>query len=125
MDGTPRGRCRLVFALTLTLVGCGPDEPVNHVIAATNYDRRCASVADCRPITEGTAGCCGFAIICPNAAIALKAIPRYASDVQSATTCAVQPPCPAIDGIMCTGRITCTAGLCGLGSPPPDASATE
>jgi hypothetical protein len=114
-----------IVVLALTLAGCGAAPP-NHDIRAENYDRKCATVADCLPIIEGTAGCCGFGIACPNTAINRGALETYVSDVQSATTCGVQPPCPnpGQEG-PCSGRIACTAGMCALETPTADAASAD
>jgi len=115
---------RLRVALALFLVGCGsPAGTESHHISA-NYDRACASVADCVPVFEGTVGCCGLSLTCPNTAIRADALAKYMSDAESASKCDIQPPCPP--GGMCTsGRVVCQAGTCSLESPPPDAAATE
>jgi hypothetical protein len=102
-----------------------PDAAPNHDLEAKNYDRTCASVADCMAIIEGTAGCCGFGITCPNAAISQGALPQYMSDVQLATTCAIQPPCTPPNQGPCSGRIACTAGMCALETPTADAASAD
>jgi hypothetical protein len=114
---------RLRIALALFVVGCGStaDGESHHVSA--NYDRKCASVADCVPVFEGTVGCCGLALTCPNTAIRADALAQYMSAAERASKCAVQPPCPS--GGMCTsGRIVCQAGTCAL-EVPSDAATTE
>jgi hypothetical protein len=117
---------RFCVALALTLAGCGgAAAPPSHLIEAKNYDRSCASVADCVPIFEGTLGCCGLGATCPNAAISADALPKYASDAQRASTCMVPSACPDIIIRCAAGRITCTEGTCALEQPPSDASAAD
>jgi hypothetical protein len=104
----------------LTLAGCGSAAaPSNHLIEGKNYDRSCASVADCMPVLEGTLGCCGLALTCPNTAISVDALAKYTSDVERVTKCEGQSTCPARGGANpCTGRVTCQSGTCALESPP-------
>jgi hypothetical protein len=118
---------RLFAVLAFWPTGCGSAAaPVNHVIEAKSYNRKCATVADCLAIIEGTADCCGFGIACPNTAINLGALEQYVSDVQRATTCAGPPPCPVPDQEgTCSGRIACTAGACTLETQPPDAATSD
>ena len=114
---------RLCAALALTLAGCGGAAPSNHLIEAKNYDRSCASVADCSPVFEGTLGCCGLALTCPNTAISVNALAKYTSDVDRATKCEALSTCPARGGPNpCTGRVTCQSGTCALEMPSFDAA---
>jgi hypothetical protein len=127
MRATLAGLTGRIVVLALWLAGCsGAAAPPNHDIRAKNYDRKCATVADCLPIIEGTAGCCGFGIACPNTAINRGALETYVSDVQSATTCAAPPQCPnpGPQG-PCSGRIACTAGLCALEPTTADATTAD
>jgi len=128
---------RLCAALALTLAGCGAAlalslagcggaaPPPNHDIRAKNYDRKCATVADCLAIIEGTAGCCGFGIACPNAVISQSALAQYVSDVERATACDVPPPCLSPAPETCSGRIACAAGSCALDVTPADAATSD
>jgi|SRR5450432_3197374 len=111
----------LCAALALTLAGCGGTAatPPNHLIEAKNYDRACASVAECAPVLEGTLGCCGLALTCPNTAISVNALAKYTSDVDRATKCEGMSTCPGRGGANpCMGRVTCQSGTCALESPP-------
>src|SRR5450432_3685703 len=101
------------------------DAAPNHDIEAKSYDRTCASVADCMAIIEGTAGCCGFGIACPNAAINVGALAQYVSDVERATACDVPPPCLSPAPETCSGRIACAAGSCALDVTPADAATSD
>jgi hypothetical protein len=114
---------KLRVALALFLVGCGSTAGTESHHISANYDRACASVADCVPVFEGTVGCCGLSLTCPNTAIRADALAKYMSDAERASKCDIQPPCPS--GPMCaSGRIVCQAGACAL-EVPSDAATTE
>src|ERR1700746_901531 len=69
MDAHHRGGGRAALLLSaFAVVACAPDPPTSS-IAAKNYERKCASVADCVPVYEGHIGCCGGGE-CPNTVIA-------------------------------------------------------
>jgi hypothetical protein len=109
------------------VVACANRPPSS--IAARNYDRKCASVADCVPVYEGHVGCCGGGD-CPNTAIAQVVLAKYTAALALAATCGgVPPPCPDITrpgGNACqAGRVACENGVCILATPPNDAATDE
>ena len=104
------GARNLVGALVLSFVAvapCGSSSPPSGTteIAAKNYPHTCASVADCFPVYEGPVGCCGGG--CANAAIRADALPKYMSDVNTATreaiACATGKPNPSYKECLPTG----------------------
>jgi hypothetical protein len=130
MDAHHRGGGRAALLLfAFAIVACAPDPPPSS-IAAKNYERKCASVADCVPVYEGHIGCCGGGE-CPNTAIAQVALATYTADAARAATCAGgQPPCTGVDvtrpGDGCQGgRIACDNGICTLKMLPSDAATDE
>jgi hypothetical protein len=118
-----------VLVAASAIAACAADPPSSSV-AAKNYDRTCASVADCIPVYEGHVGCCGEGA-CPNTAIAQSALAKYMVDLGRAATCGgVQPPCPVIDSMRpgggCQGgRVACDSGICMLKMLPSDAATDE
>jgi hypothetical protein len=120
------GARELVGALLLSVVAvasCGSSSPPSGTteIAAKNYARDCATVADCFAVYEGPVNCCGGG--CPNAAIRADALPKYMSDVTTALHCGVALACP-LGIILCqTGRVGCVAGVCAFEAP--DGGATN
>jgi hypothetical protein len=119
----------LLPAVSLTCGGAtstpAPPATPTPFISIDALDRSCASVADCTPVFEGEANCCGTG--CPNAAIRLPALPAYMSRATSAITAA----CAGVDGgpmKVCRGgpafpnpfptdgcpqaRVSCQAGVC-------------
>jgi hypothetical protein len=82
------GRAALLLVAT-AITACGASSPPNSV-AAKNYDRKCASVADCVPVYEGHVGCCGGGE-CPNTAIAQVALAKYTAALALAATCGGVP----------------------------------
>ena len=115
----------LVGALLFSIVAvaaCGSSSPPSGTteIAAKNYARNCASVADCFAVYEGPVGCCGGG--CPNAAIRADAVAKYTSDFVAAEHCDVQPPC-FVGGACATDRVACVSGVCQLETP--DAGAAD
>jgi hypothetical protein len=105
---------------------CSANRPPSSV-AAKNYDRRCASAADCVAVYEGYVGCCGEAT-CPNTAIAQDAVSKYDVDLGNAASCpSGTPPCPLVDFERpCpSARAACDNGVCTFPIPPSDAATDE
>jgi hypothetical protein len=121
-------RLALFGAACLAACSKGPTS-----IAASSYDRSCATVADCAAVYEGPVSCCGTGVGCDNTAISQRALAAYSSGVASAmqnacggnSVCNGGGPSPGGSPSPCgTGRIACTNGLCELDTPPAD-GATE
>jgi hypothetical protein len=119
-----------MMLVATAITACGASSPPGSV-AAKNYDRKCASVADCIPVYEGHVGCCGGGD-CPNTAIAQVALSKYTMDLSLAASCGGgRPPCPHIGGTSpggnaCQdGRVACDNGICILAMPPSDAAQDE
>jgi hypothetical protein len=115
-----------MMLVATAITACGASSPPSSV-AAKNYDRKCASVADCVPVYEGLVGCCGGGQ-CPKTAIAQVALAKYTAALSLAATCGgVQPPCGTRPGgNECQdGRVECENGVCILAMPPNDAATDE
>jgi hypothetical protein len=79
---------------------------------AKDYARACTGVADCKPVYEGTFGCCTQA--CANTAISQGAYAQYEKDVGArAPICVPIPSCVPPDACP-SGRVACTNGTCEL-----------
>jgi hypothetical protein len=114
-----------MLLVATAIAACSASSPPSSV-AAKNYDRRCASLADCVAVYEGQVGCCGGGG-CPNTAIAQVALAKYNVDLARAGTCSgVQPPCPNRLPVACQdGRVACDNGVCTLAVVPSDAATDE
>ena len=112
----------LVFGLPWTLGACDSNAPRASVYAK-DYDRHCATVADCAAVTDGPIGCCGDTT-CPTAAIRQDALAKYTSAREpTAAMCTPRPPCASPIRSCLSGRVTCMEGLCEL--LVPDAATAD
>jgi hypothetical protein len=104
-------RLRVVATLCLTLAAaCGGSKTPQ----ASDYDRSCATVADCALVFVGDPGCCGGG--CPNTAVRMSEVARVKRDVQAAKTCAGIVDCAPSPGCA-DGRAQCIAATCQLTLP--------
>jgi hypothetical protein len=100
-------------------------------ISVAQYDRACATVADCVFVYDGPTDCCGVG--CANAAIAQRALARYTSALASAEkaacvgtsgACSMGGPNGSVMTCAGPGRLDCLAGAC-VFVTPGDASAAD
>jgi hypothetical protein len=99
----------------LALAACGDDQ-----LRASDYDQTCSAAADCAPIQEGEASCCGFSECGDNAAISKSDFQQYLSDYRDAMSGCGVVDCP---DIACpTPPVACVGGKCQLvkETPQPD-----
>jgi hypothetical protein len=111
-----------ILALLCALLGAsGCSNNSAPATYAKNYNRACASVADCVVVPDGPVGCCG-GTDCPTAAINQNALAAYTRE--RAAMCLPPKSCAGISAAPCPqeGRLVCTGGLCEVLAPDADAT---
>lgn len=100
-------RAPLIATLfVVSAIGCGSSSPKR--LSLGDYDRACATVADCAAVFFSDTGCCRSS--CPNAVIGASELARFQHDVMG-QSCAQSPPCTR-PSTCPDGRVQCVQGLC-------------
>ena len=113
----------LLLALFLAACNSKPTAPTG-AISASNYDKSCASVADCVPVFEEIANCCDIG--CPNTALSVSGFASFNEALQAAQLASCSGPMVCHGGTVpsnCIGRVDCRDGACLFLGAPRDGSA--